>query len=193
MADYPNGVYSPRTKENEADVVYDEDKSTIGYAEDVSLLDDEVVAIETELGADPKWDSADVAERLKGIRSLSDSNKDLINIKVANVGIGTNNPLAQLHTTGGRIKKTTRITSSPYNVLVTDDVIFVDTDGGNITVNLPAGIDGATYRIINVGSSGNNAIISPNGAELLNGVNGDENLIDGESLILTYETTEGWW
>jgi len=64
MADYPDGVYSPRTKENKPGVEYDAGKSTIGYAEDVTKLDDEVVAIETELGANPKGDWASVKARL---------------------------------------------------------------------------------------------------------------------------------
>ena len=49
MADFPTGVYSPRTKENKSGVVYTPAKTTIGYAEDTTKLDDEVVAIETEL------------------------------------------------------------------------------------------------------------------------------------------------
>lgn len=50
MADYPSEVYDPRTKENKAGVVYNADKTTVGYAEDITKLDDEVVAIETALG-----------------------------------------------------------------------------------------------------------------------------------------------
>jgi len=92
MSDYPSAIYSPRTKENRAGVVYDAGKTTIGYAEDIVYLDGEVVAIETELGATPKNTSASVAERLKGIRSLSDSNSDVINIKAGKVGIGTASP-----------------------------------------------------------------------------------------------------
>ena len=72
MATYPNGTYSPRTKENKAGVSYDADKSTIGYAEDVIYLDNEVVAIENELGTVPKGTSATVKEKIAGIRSLSD-------------------------------------------------------------------------------------------------------------------------
>ena len=49
MANFPNSVYSPRTKENKAGIEYDVDKKSIGYAEDVTKLDDEVVALETEL------------------------------------------------------------------------------------------------------------------------------------------------
>lgn len=49
MADYPNSVYDPRTKENKEGVEYDAAKTRVGYAEDVSKLDAEVVAIETDL------------------------------------------------------------------------------------------------------------------------------------------------
>lgn len=49
MADYPNSIYSPRTKENKSGVTYDETKTTILFAEDISKLDVEVVALETFL------------------------------------------------------------------------------------------------------------------------------------------------
>jgi len=49
MADFPGGIYSPREKENKAGVVYDPTKKTTGYVEDITKLDDEVVAIETFL------------------------------------------------------------------------------------------------------------------------------------------------
>ena len=48
-ASYPNSIYSPRTKENKADVVYKPEKTTIGFVEDITKLDDEVVAVETAL------------------------------------------------------------------------------------------------------------------------------------------------
>lgn len=53
MADFPTGVYAPRTKENKTGVVYVAAKSTVGYAEDVTKLDDEVVAVETYLLRSP--------------------------------------------------------------------------------------------------------------------------------------------
>lgn len=64
MADYPATIYEPRTKENAYGVVYDAAKTTIGYAEDVTKLDDEVVAIETELGLNPSGTYDTVADRL---------------------------------------------------------------------------------------------------------------------------------
>ena len=75
MTAYPTGIYAPRTKANKAGVVYNALKTTVGYAEDVTKLDDEVVAIETELGASPKGSFASVSALLKtltGVSALSD-------------------------------------------------------------------------------------------------------------------------
>ena len=66
MADFPDGVYSPRTKENKAGVEYDAAKKTIGYVEDVTKLDDEVVAIETELHGILTREYADNAAAIAG-------------------------------------------------------------------------------------------------------------------------------
>lgn len=96
MAEYPAAVYSPRTKENLPGVIYVAAKTTIGYAEDVTKLDDEVVAVQTEIGTLPKWASASVKERLKGIRSLNDADEDVIVIKNDRVGIGTASPRSAL-------------------------------------------------------------------------------------------------
>jgi hypothetical protein len=116
------------------------------------------------------------------ISSVNDGHLDL----TADISIDLN---------GSVVINTTRITSgdSPYTIIATDHIVYADTDGGIITVNLPVGVDGARYKIINTGSSGNNLTITPNGLELLNGVNASEVLVDSENLILTYETTEGWW
>jgi len=64
MANYPNSIYSPRTKQNKSGVVYDADKTTVVFAEDINKSDDEVVAIETELGTLPKGVFADVKTQL---------------------------------------------------------------------------------------------------------------------------------
>lgn len=51
MSDYPNSIYSPRTKANRSGVVYDATKETVVFAEDVQKSDAEIVAIETDLEA----------------------------------------------------------------------------------------------------------------------------------------------
>ncbi len=84
---------------------------------------------------------------------------------------------------------------SPYAVLATDEIIVADTDGGAITVNLPAGVDGTHYRITNVGTAANDVTVDPNGAEELFGGGAGVSfaLVDGETINIYYETTEGWW
>lgn len=97
---YPSSIYDPRTKENKPGVVYNEDKKTVGYAEDVVWLDKEVVAIEEELGIKPKGSSASVLERIKGIKSLAGADADVIIIDEDNVGIGVPDPLVKLEVAG---------------------------------------------------------------------------------------------
>jgi len=65
MADYPGEVYDPREINNADGVEYDEEQDTIIFAEDVDKLNDEVVAVETELGTDPAGDYDDVKTRLE--------------------------------------------------------------------------------------------------------------------------------
>ena len=49
MADFPTSIYSPRTKENRSGVVYDPTKTKQVFAEDITKLDAEVVAIENTI------------------------------------------------------------------------------------------------------------------------------------------------
>ena len=69
MATYPGAIYSPRTKENKSGVVYTPANTTTLYAEDVVYDDAEIVAIETELGTNPKGAKADVKTRLNDVDS----------------------------------------------------------------------------------------------------------------------------
>ncbi|MFA5359227.1 MAG: hypothetical protein WC310_05450 [Patescibacteria group bacterium] len=49
MTNFPNSVYSPRLKENRPGVVYDSAKKTVTFVEDITKLEDEVIAIEENL------------------------------------------------------------------------------------------------------------------------------------------------
>ena len=98
--------------------------------------------------------------------------------------------IGDLDTGGGRVVKTNRITGNT-TLDTTYHNVFCDTDGGAFTVTLPASpVDGQTYRIINCGS--NNLTIDENGKSLLGSVT-TLTVIPSEVMILTYETTEGWW
>lgn len=97
-----------------------------------------------------------------------------------------------LKTVAGRIRNTTRVTGT-YTILVTDDLIFANTDAAAYTATLPVGVEGQTFEIVNSGSSSKNLTIAPNGAEHLLGVNSSFLLTDAERLSLTYNATDGWY
>ena len=97
-----------------------------------------------------------------------------------------------LTTSGGRLKNNTRVTTT-YTILATDDNISGNTDSAGFTVTLPAGVADTRYRIVNTGSSGNTLTLAPNGSEHLIGVNSNFTLNDGESIIIIYDATDGWY
>jgi len=140
------------------------------------------------------WALADMFDKLNSrfnrIRALSTP------FWQRNPGLGYLSPLTAtdiVQSLSGRIIRTERITvlHSPYTALNTDHAIRADTDGGAIALNLPAGIDGTIYMIKNDGNSGLNLTITPNGAERIDG-QANITLIDKESVILVFETTEYW-
>ena len=92
-----------------------------------------------------------------------------------------------------RIRKVYNVSTTPYTILADSDVIYVDTDLEDIILNLPAGIEGTHLRIISVGTSGNVAYPTPDGAELLFGSNAAEPLYDYEVFIINYSDTHGWF
>jgi len=71
MAKYPNEIFEPREKENRPGVTYDPNKKTVLFVEDIKTLDDEVKAIETELGTNPKGDFSSVKERLEKLAAVA--------------------------------------------------------------------------------------------------------------------------
>lgn len=70
---------------------------------------------------------------------------------------------------------------------------FFNTDGGNLTAQLPAGVDERSYRIVNTGSSGNSLTVTPDGLEKIYGVNGSQVLADDQDIILSYSIVDGWY
>lgn len=93
--------------------------------------------------------------------------------------------------TGGRIDSTVRITGVT-TLDSTHHIVFADTDGGAFVITLPTGVEGTNYKIINVGTSGNDITITPDGAETIYG-SVTEAIIDGEIFNIHFNSTEGWW
>lgn len=189
MTDYPGSVYTPRTKQNKAGIVYDETKTEIGYTEDITKLDDEVVAIETELGLNPKGTSADLTERIKGLRSLVDANADVIIIKGGSVGLGTSSPGGLLDMFGG-----------PLRVWNGSIRIYVDTVPGNATFRLDTSswywrlendrLDGNKFKIIDTTGGKTPLTIVPNTGNVGIGTTIPTALLDVNSDILRLRTAK---
>ena len=49
MASYPNSIYTPRERENRSGVVYDPAKKSVWFKEDADAIENEIIAIETEI------------------------------------------------------------------------------------------------------------------------------------------------
>lgn len=64
MSSFPGSIATFREKNNLPSQPFDPDKKTTLFADDLNLLDQEVVAIEETLGENPQGDFATVAERL---------------------------------------------------------------------------------------------------------------------------------
>ena len=132
----------------------------------------------------------DVALDTNGKIQLTDDG--IINADKSAVGI-----MALSINVSAILPNTVRIdhTDSPYTMLSTDQVVFADTDGGAITINLLAGSSGKWHKIINCGSASNDVTVDPNGTEQLykGGAGVSFALKDGENIDIHFNVTEGWW
>jgi hypothetical protein len=90
---------------------------------------------------------------------------------------------------------TTAVTSSPLTA-ASGVGYFIDTSGGAITVNLPAGVAGAIISLADYTNTWqtNNVTVTPNGSEKIGGVAASAILnVEGQSVTFIYvDATEGW-
>jgi len=73
--------------------------------------------------------------------------------------------------------------------------LVVDTNGGNVTINLPSSgstAAGKIYWIKNIGGSGNQAQVTPNGSDTIDGA-GSVNLNDGQALAIVNDGNNIWF
>jgi len=89
----------------------------------------------------------------------------------------------------GRISNTNRQTTT-YTALITDEILFCNTDGGDWTLTLPVGVEGQHFKIINCGS--NILTVDGDSAETVYGET-TQDLSSGDVIDLNYNSTEGWW
>lgn len=119
-----------------------------------------------------------------------DSNADIFRASDVQALVGVN-----LKTLSGKIEKTSHYTTT--QTLDSDDhIVFCNTDGGDWTLTLPAGVEGTHYKICNTGTSGNTLSVDPNASDGIYGA-GDgvaQDVADGEVMDLHFNSTDGgWW
>ena len=96
----------------------------------------------------------------------------------------------------GAVSWQTSVKTSTFTA-VAGEGYFVNTTGGAITVNLPAGVAGATIGIkdyLNTFDT-NNVTVAPNGSDKIAGDNTADGVLDteGTSVIFTFiDSTRGW-
>lgn len=176
-----NATYNPRSMLIAGPAVNNDDVVTVGYWQTNN-------SIFHNLACDTPGSGSDLGVQ-NDLEVEGDIFVDSIKESTSGAGITFANALI---TSEGRLVNTTRVTGNT-TLDTTHHNVFADTDGGAITITLPAGVAGTNYRIANTGSSGNSITITPDGSELLLGSNSNFTLLDGEVLIMTYESTEGWW
>ncbi len=143
------------------------------------------------------WDGT-IVGRIRVASGADTTNKDDGRVLIATAAAGVvTNALSvyedqRVETHAGRVVAVARVTG---NTTLTSAYhhVFADTDGGAITITLPAGAAGREFRVVNTGSAGNAVTVAPDGSELLLGANSNWTLADGEALVVVYETTEGWF
>ncbi|EKE18784.1 MAG: hypothetical protein ACD_9C00239G0004 [uncultured bacterium] len=69
MSDFPSAITTPRIISNRPGVTFDPDDTKTFFAEDLNMVNDEIVAIETELGTDPAGAYATVKAWLTALTS----------------------------------------------------------------------------------------------------------------------------
>ena len=97
--------------------------------------------------------------------------------------------VGNLTSSKGRIVNTTRVTTT-YQALVSDNVIFANTDSGAYPITMPVGVEGQHIRITNIGA--NTLTVDGNGTETVMGELTQE-LSDGDTINLYYNETKGWY
>lgn len=88
---------------------------------------------------------------------------------------------------------TTLVSSTPYQITADDSVIFVDTSSAPIVLNLPEGIDGTRYKIVNAKTSGNNVTLNAYSGEFIFAAENTVEIYDLEVFDLTFEDGLGWY
>jgi len=159
MATYPSEVYDPRTKNNKPGTVYAPEEDTALFAEDVVKVDEEIVAIETELGANPKGTFASVAAFLLALKHIIDRVDSPTIITGGVISVGTNAGtfkvtaltayLRETHSIIGVLKYVTLAEQDNQAITLADTTYYIilNYNEGNPTISISESVPNQTQNI----------------------------------------------
>lgn len=126
------------------------------------------------------------------VESVNNTHMLFVDGSAEKVGINTSTPNSGLHVNTSVTFAGKAITQD-YTVTEDDHMIFVNANGGNITVTLPTavGIIGRQYIIKRVDSSVNAVTIDPNASETIEG-DTTRALTDQNSVVIVSDNNN-WW
>lgn len=133
-----------------------------------------------------------------GVKLTAPAKNDLLPITdvsdTTEAASGTTKPIDREVLVG----RTIRTISSNDTAVETDDVVFLNTASGTVTLATMS----ATSRIVdnhcrpltikNIGTAGNSGFVNPNGSETLDGDAANYELVDGDSITIIPRTTSAW-
>ena len=80
----------------------------------------------------------------------------------------------------------------PYNMVNENEIIFISTAVDGV-VNLLPVADGLRCRVVNLSSSTANVLLTPNGTDLLYGVNSADIILPDEARDVDGNSLKGWY
>lgn len=139
----------------------------------------------------------DTRQKLKGLLLSASELKDLTGwpdpLIEDHLDIANNTIIlaTEIDRRSGILKNTVLVNPVSYLLSANDQIIFCNTDLGNIQIILPEGANGTDYRVINAGSSGNTVeIVSEIGELIFFEVS--QVLYDKEVLDVVFNEFKGW-
>lgn len=139
----------------------------------------------------------DTRQKLKGLLLSASELKDLTGWPdpvIEDHLDTTNNTIilaTEIDRRSGILKNTVLVNPVSYLLSANDQIIFCNTDLGNIQIILPEGANGTDYRVINAGTSGNTVeIVSEIGELIFSELS--QVLYDKEVLDVVFNEFKGW-
>lgn len=145
MSVYPNAIFAKRSRENRPGADYDPTQKKRLFVEDIDYGDDEISAIQTELGTNPKGSASSVKERIAALEcGKKDLATDILSLSLPDPVGG----ISEEHIKQWDIDSPTVVLTINFNNGFTGGVVEIFTGGVNFGNNLTSSVDRFFVNVI---------------------------------------------